>query len=369
MNRTKISILVAPLLFLAGCAEEQQAETKPAVIRPVISTVVADVDTIRLSTYPGRAKALKELNLGFEVSGKLLSRPAEVGLAVKTGDVLATLDADPFKARIRALEGQKAALIASLEDARKDLERNRELLKKSFASQARVDDLIALVKSTEANIEAINGALDEARLHLKYTSLVAPFDGTISETFVDNFQNITARQPVARLFDTSRIEMEVSVPENFINMVSFVDTIEVTFSSLPGVAVPATIARVGNEASTTTRTYPVTIVMDQPEGQKIQPGMAGRVTARVKLPEDLDLVGIQVPLTALFSPNTSDPDQKHIWVIDPETKSVKSKPVDVRSFNQRGAFVRGLAVGDRIVTAGANSLVEGQEVRLMDGVE
>ena len=356
------------LVFLSACKDEETTTAEP-VVRPVLSMVVADVESVLQATYPGRAIAFQELNIGFEVPGKLLSRPVDVGSRVEQGEVIAVLDAKPYAAQVRALEGQRAALIATLENAKVELTRRESLLENDFVSQANVDNQIATVRSTEASIDAVEGSLDAARLNLEYTTLFAPFSGQVSQTYVENFQNVNARQPIVRLLDTSRIKMDVAVPENLINLQRFVNSIEVEFASLPGVKLQAEIAHVGYEASTTTRTYPVTIVMDQPEGAQIQPGMAGYATANVRLPEDWAETGIQVPTGAVFSPNTAAPEETFVWVIDPEALTVASKPVEIRSFNERGLLVHGLQQGERVVTAGANTLTEGQKIRLAEGEE
>lgn len=160
--------------------------------------------------------------------------------------------------------------------------------------------------------------------------------------------------------------MELSVPESLINLEQYVESIVVEFGSMPGVKVDAEIAHVGNEASTTTRTYPVTIIMDQPEGAQIQPGMAGSATANVVLPADWSDTGIQIPASAIFSPNTADPEDTFVWLIDQDTMQVTEHPVTVKSFTERGLLVSGLNSGDRIATAGVNTLSSGQKVRLSD---
>lgn len=364
MKLIRNSVLVCmAVLTLAGCDEEEERTTGP-IVRPVLTTVVGDVEGIRLAIYPGRAIAAQELNIAFEVPGRMLARPVDVGTEVAAGSVLATLDPAPFQAQIRALEGQRAALVATLDNAQTELGRQEELLREEFASQAAVDNQEAVVKSTAANLEAVEGSLDSARLNLEYATLIAPFEATVSETFIESFQNVNARQPVMRLLDTSRIKMEIAVPENLIRLEPFVEQIEVEFSSFPGNKIIAEIVHVGNEASASTRTYPVTILMDQPEGAPIQPGMAARATATVRLPDDWSKRGIEVPTAAVFSPNKASPDETFIWVVDPDSMTVSPKPVTIRSFAERGLLVNGLQAGDRIVTAGANSLTDGQQVRL-----
>ena len=152
--------------------------------------------------------------------------------------------------------------------------------------------------------------------------------------------------------------------EDLIGLASYVEEMSVTFSSLPGGTVPAEIVKVGSEASLTTRTYPVTIQMEQPDGTTIQPGMAGKATARVRLPDNWAESGVEVPSASVFSPDGEGADNTVIWVINDETNTVSSKPVNVVSVGARGLMVQGLDAGDRIVIAGAKVITEGQEVRI-----
>lgn len=263
-------------------------------------------------------------------------------------------------ARIRTIEGERVALEAALSNAQTELWRREELLKRDFVSQANVDDQVMVVRAAEAKIDGIDGLLDAARLDLGYTELVAPFDGVISDVFVENFQNVAAKRPVMRLLDTSRIEMEVGVPEALIGLAAYVEDISVTFASLPGTEIPAKIVNVGSEASLTPRTYPVTIVMDQPEGSLIQPVMAGKSTARVRLPDNWGRAGAEVPSAAVFSPDGEGADQTYVWIIDEDTSTVSRKQVEIVSISARGLRVQGLSAGERIVIAGANVIIDGQ---------
>jgi RND family efflux transporter MFP subunit len=243
--------------------------------------------------------------------------------------------------------------------AKVQYERAETLVKEEALAVSVRDDRRAL-------LDVADGNLRQARKALADTRLVAPFAGTVSATYVENFQNVLAKQRVVRVVDTSRIEMEISVPESLIALVPLAYDIMIEFDNYPGRKIPGTVSEVGNEASAVTRTYPVTVVMDPVEDMDIKPGMAGRLTARADLPPDAAEAGIEIPLAALFViPN--DPEKKSsVWIVDAAAGSVSRREIDVQQLTSRGARVRGLEPGERIVTVGVHHLREGQQVRLLD---
>jgi RND family efflux transporter MFP subunit len=206
-----------------------------------------------------------------------------------------------------------------------------------------------------------------AENQLSYTYLRAPFAGTVVGTFVENFETVQAKQPVVRLVDTTRIEMVIDVPETMISRAPLVKTVYVTFDAFPGHELAATIKEIGTEASRTTRTYPITLIMDQPENIKILPGMAGKtIRADADLPPDLEQVGIQVPVGAIFTLEAEA--QSYVWVIDGESKTIAKRSVSTGEITATGIRVTaGLVPGEWIVIAGVHSLEEGQKVQLLSG--
>jgi len=79
-----------------------------------------------------------------------------------------------------------------------------------------IDRSRQLVASTQANIRSLQAAVAAAQDRLSYTYLKAPFDGIITATYVENYEDVKAKQPIARLIDHSRIEMTINIPENMI---------------------------------------------------------------------------------------------------------------------------------------------------------
>lgn len=315
--------------------------------------VVGDVERLRQDTYPGRAKATQEVNIAFEVSGQLSERPVDDGSVVKAGDVLARLDPRDFENALEASQAER-------DRAKAMFERVEQAAKTGAVSQQELSDAQAVYEEAVARVGIRDKALDD-------TVITAPFDGTVATTYVENFQNVVAKQPVLRLLDTSEIEMVVNVPEALIGLVPYVTEVEVAFSPLPDVTIPARIKEVSNEATITTRTYPVTLIMDQLEGGEIKPGMAGNATAIVQPPEDWVDQGVEVPAAAVFSPNDATPHEKFVWVVDAGSGVIARRPIEVVGMNARGVLIKGVEPGEHVVIAGVSYLVEGQQVRIVQG--
>ena len=138
---------------------------------------------------------------------------------------------------------------------------------------ARPEDL----EAKRAEIKALEAAVANAKNQLDYAVLKAPFDGKVAARYVDNFQTVQAKQPIVRLLDVSKIEVTIQVPESLISLVPRVKKARCRFDALPGKEFVGQVTKIGSEASQTTRTYPVTVAVDQPEDAQILPGMAATV--------------------------------------------------------------------------------------------
>jgi RND family efflux transporter MFP subunit len=347
--RARVWLPLLPLACLApGCAEEPP----PEPIRPVISEIVAGAQSIGGRWWPGRAKATLEVDLGFEVAGQLQERDVVVGDEVEAGRVMARLDPRDYEnllARSKAEEDRAKAFY----------DRVAQAAKTNAVSRQDLDDARARYNQAQAQVRIRQKAVDDCRI-------VAPFDGLVSATFVDNFQNVQVKQPVVRFLDISKLEMIINIPENLINYTEYVRDIRIRFDALPGVEIPATIKEVGREATQATRTFPVTLIFDATgEGARVQPGMAGEATGRVELPAGVQEEGIVVPASALFTPDGLQTQDEYVWIVDEQSSTVELRKVEAgRITESGGTLVKGLEPGERLVTAGVHRLREGQQVKL-----
>jgi RND family efflux transporter MFP subunit len=327
-----------------GCSEDPPPHE---IIRPLLTMRVADADAFAERWFPGRAEATREANIAFEVSGRLVERPTLVGDVVEENQLLARLDPRDFR---NALDKAEAAL----QQAQAYRDRIGEAAKTGAVSQQQLTDAEAALEISRAEVKIRQKALDDSQLR-------APFGGTISAILVENFENVRAKQVIMRLLDTSRIEMVVDIPETLISLAPNVKNVRVRFDAFPGREFPGDIKEISNEANPVTRTYPVNIILDQPEGLNILPGMAGAVTGQPELPGDLEETGYEVAITAVV---TSDNKESFVWVVDPDAETVTRRMIDMGRLTPRGVIVRGVRAGEVIAVAGVHSLKEGQKVKI-----
>ena len=309
--------------------------------------------------------AYQEINLSFRIGGPLIQFPVKVGVAVQKGQVLARIDPRDFDIGLRQAQGQLEETRAAALRAESDYERQQRIFKEDpgATSESAIDRAREQRDRARANIRSLEAAVDSARDQLADTYLRAPFGGTVVATFVENYEQVRPQQQVLRVVDTSRIKMVVNIPENFISLAKRIKDITVVFDPFPKEKLAAQILEVSPEASQLTRTYPMTLVMNQPKNVKILPGMAGRAEAQSL--GGLDGGQIVIPMGAAFS--SAEGGKTYVWVINDLTKTVTRREVTLGTLTNAGTEVlAGLQRGEWIATAGVHSLRDGQRVRIAE---
>lgn len=360
-RRNRWTLLLLPVV-LAGC-KPPPPQAQP--VRPVRAIKAGDFSDFTGRAFPGAAQATEVVELSFRVSGPLITRSIDVGDVVAEGQELARIDPRDFEVNLRNVQAQLEQARAQLTLTEDQFQRAQTAHARGAVSEIELSRERAKRDGAQAQVDALAASVDAAQDVLDYTVLKAPFAGTVVAIYVENFEDVRARQAICRIVDDSRIEMIIDIPEHLISMVPWVRDIRCTFDAFPGVEVPATVKEIGREASALTRTFPVTLIMDQPEGLRVLAGMTGEArSGGVDLPSQQTPGGIVVPLTAVAS---TDGETSFVWVIDETTIRVSKRTVTLGPFTEGGIFIEGIEPGTWIATAGVHYLQEGQQVRLLGG--
>ncbi len=169
-----------------------------------------DVTIDALGTVMARNTAV----VHSRVDGLLVRINFEEGHELKTGAVLAEIDARPFAAALEQAQGQLARDEALLMSARSDLDRYQTLLAQDSIAKQQVDDQAALVRQYDGTVQADRGAVANARLQLDWTRITAPISGRVGLRQVDvgNMVHAADTNGLVVLTQTQPINVVFAVP-------------------------------------------------------------------------------------------------------------------------------------------------------------
>ncbi|NIB38811.1 efflux RND transporter periplasmic adaptor subunit [Pseudomaricurvus alkylphenolicus] len=346
-NGLRVLICIFGLSWLLGGCSSSDGDTEVRLVRPVKTLVLQTPEQQLTVSFPGRLEPVHEVNLAFEVPGRLEHLPVSVGDSVTEGALIAQLNQEAYRARLEATK-------ARYHQARSDSQRLQTLLATNNVSQNQVDEA-----RTRLDVASSQLALDTKAY--ADTTLRAPFDGQVVAVYLDNFTYLPASTQVARLVDLSQFEVWVDVPERFAKLRSRLveHRAYVEVDAFPGQWIEARFKEFGHEASRQTRTYPASFVIDRNDAFSLLPGMSAKVRVEVErkplgLPE-----GLQVPVSAVFTRPAQH--QSAVWVVE-EDRIVYREIVLGDAQGEHIEVTEGLAAGEEIVIAGVHQLKEGQAV-------
>jgi multidrug efflux system membrane fusion protein len=344
--------LIFLLPLIAACSAPEPPVVPPKLVRTLI---VGAGDTANSGTersYSGEVRARIETTLGFRIAGKIVERRADVGQAVKPGQVLARLDPADAALQVTQAEAQKALAAA-------DLARTRDLKAKNFVSAAALD-------ARETGFKAAEAQAQLAKNQSTYTTLVADRAGVIGQVLAEPGQVVSAGQAVFRMAPDGEREIAIAIPEGELSGFKPGQPAEVSFWSAgtAGKPLAGRLREVSPVADPVTRTFAARISL-----KGADPLLPLGMTATVRFAGTAGgSKALVIPLAAVFQQG----DQPAVWKVmrsgTPEggaDGTVNLQRIKLAALTDAGAVVsEGLAGGEEIVAAGVNLLTAGEKVRI-----
>ena len=190
------ALVVAASIVLAGC--QSKADTPPpgAFGPPPVSVAPAAQRQVQeLDEFTGRLEAPESVDVRSRVTGYIKAVHFRDGQEVKKGDLLFTIDPDPYVAELDKARAQLASAQTQVELARADEARGQKLIDVKAISQQEYDQLTSGTRNAEANVKAAQAAVEAAQLNVGYTQIRAPIAGRVSRAnpaaTVGNLVNIS----------------------------------------------------------------------------------------------------------------------------------------------------------------------------------
>lgn len=352
-----VLFLSAAVLF--SCSEEKPPEEK--FLRPLKYQEVGYSGNQKFRSFSGTAQTDKVINLSFRNTGIITQFNIKLGQKVRKGQLLAKLDNVQSRLAYEQTVTQLNSAESQMNTAKLNLNRVRSLFEKGSASLSDFESAKNAFRTAQESHESAKRGVEIQKEQVRYGYLYAPENGVISSVMAEVDENVSPGQTVATLNSGRNMEMAIGIPESVINGVQLDMEVDVEFSSLSDKRYRGKVTEVAPAVDANTSTYPVLVTIYKP-GEEIKSGMAGNVTFDFG-DKQTDEKAIVVPAYAVGE----DSNGRFVFTVSEEGGSVRVKKqhITLGNLSSEGFEVKsGLKVGQKIATAGLQTLLDGQEVRL-----
>ena len=349
------------LLFLLGilaCGEEPPPPPKP--IRAIKTITVSETISGKLREFSGVVEAADSSVISFEVSGNVQEVRVDVGDRFTRGQVLATLDAEPFQLTVAEIEAELKKARDNVIKTEAEYNRQKRIFEQGAGAKRRVEVAEFNYLAAKSGVKFQIARLNNAKRDLNRTILRAPFDGAIANRYIDAFNEVARGQKCFDIFEFTGMEVAISIPEDVIDEVHMDQKGEIRFSVFADRNYQGRVTEISKVAGTA-NAFPIKLTIEAPD-HRIRPGMTARVT--LLLTEDDEKAVYLVPLSAIAQ--RGDTTKGFIYIYDSQTSTVKKTPIEAGSVRDNSvAIEKGVEKGDIVAVAGVSFLEDGQKVKLM----
>ncbi|RON38188.1 efflux transporter periplasmic adaptor subunit [Pseudomonas frederiksbergensis] len=348
-------MLMSAGLLLVACSKK---EPPPEPVRPVLSIEVKALNEESLGRFAGSIQARYESNIGFRVPGRIASRNVDVGNEVEKGALLATLDPTDQQNQLRSAQGDLARIQAQFINAQASARRQQELFDRGVGAQAQLDIAQTDLKTTQASLDQAKASVDQAKDQLNYVQLRTDHKAIVTAWNAEAGQVVTAGQQVVTLAQPDIKEAVIDLPDTLVDQLPADVVFQVAAQLDPSITSTAIIREIEPQAQSATRTRRARLTLtDTPPGFRLGTAISVTLSSAIK-------PRLELPVSAL-----QEVDGKtRIWVIDPQNQTVSPRDVSLISrTDDTVVLADGVKSGERVVSAGVNSLKPGQKVKVDEG--
>jgi membrane fusion protein, multidrug efflux system len=309
---------------------------------------------------PGRLEAYSRAPILARVSGYLKSWSADIGAKVKTGQVIAEIEAPDLDQQLLQARADLVSQQSSARLSEATLNRRKTLVASNFVSAQEIDERtadlankLAAVNSGQANVERLEALAG-------YKKITVPFDGVVTARDTDVGALINAGGGAGPAMfvvsDITKLRVYVNVPQNYVPAIKIGAKAVLTMPEYQNRTFPATVEASSQSVDVASGTTRMQLALDNTKGELMPGGYAN-----VRLNLQRDAIPLHIPASALiFNQNGL-----RVATVGPDDKVLFKTVTIARDLGKEIELASGVTIDDRIITAPPDGLADGDPVRVV----
>jgi RND family efflux transporter MFP subunit len=354
LSRTVCAALCLAIGLLVGC-EKKEPPPKPGPPE-VLVAAVAEQDVPIFTEWVSQLNGPVNADITPKVQGYLLRQDYQNGYFVTKGQLLFELDPRQYEAAVEQAKATIDRTQAEVERFQNDVTRDTPLAAQNAIPQKQLDNDIASLNASKAQVLADKAVLDNAKLNLAWTKVYSPIDGIagVSNSQVGDLVGTTTKMTVVsqvnpiwayfNISESSYLSNAARISE-FIRQGKTRVTVAVTFIQANGEVYPQTGRIVSINRQVAIGTGTVQIIAEFPNKDALlRPGGFGAV--RIQTSNEKN--ALLVPQAAVIEVQS----MYQVIVVSPDNKAT-FRPIKVGDrVGQNWVVTEGLKPGERVVAEG-----------------
>jgi multidrug efflux system membrane fusion protein len=361
---------VLPVVTLSACSGDAASNAVPgpggagrgrgAAAAIIVTTASAVEKPMPVQVrVVGNVEASSSVDIRSQVSGELLSVGFEEGHDVTAGQVLFTINPRPFEVALKQAEAALARSTAEAKGARAIFNRSEELYQKGLLPRSEREETTTDVAMADAAVESAAAELENAKLQLTYTKIVAPVAGRTGALLVHPGSLVRANDTTALVVinQVAPAYVTFAVPARLLPQIGGSRARSLKVQAMPAGSADAPV--------TGTVSFLDNVVDQATDSVRVKamfPNRDRRLWAGAFVDVTLELA---VEPRAIVVPNASvqaSQQGQFVYVVKPDS-TVEARPVKVGWIDRDEAVVEsGLTAGETVVTDGQLRLTPGAKV-------
>lgn len=224
---------VIGLLALGSCSSKNKTDTEPNTDSAVVVTVATpsgnDEQSINIS---GQVEASQSANISTRVMGYITKLDVKVGDHVNKGQLIASISNNDIVAKRAQVDATIAEANDALQNAQKDYDRFTALYKQQSATAKELDNVTLQYNSAKSRLESAKQMRNEVNAMLAYTTLTAPFSGTVTQKLADAGSMANPGMPIVTIEQSGTYQISAAVPETQIDQIKQGQAVKVNIKSI-----------------------------------------------------------------------------------------------------------------------------------------